>query len=163
MWIYLANKFIMLTIEACFGKRCTTLLLPARSLLLKPAVFGKARKLRAFNRFTPLVDYRAAKIVRMTNGVGWQMRLDEQLNGARAMSQVTLIRWSTVRIGLLISDEEILQSVDILIYLPCLEENQYSWVICTTNDELPTFGDFDLPCDRTVKQLLTLVGTHWMQ
>lgn len=61
-----------------------------------------------------------------------------------------LIRKGTKRLGLVINNDETLQSADMLIYgkviifkgsVLCLEEKRYSRVSCTTNDQLPGLGN----------------------
>lgn len=60
------------------------------------------------------------------------------------------IRIGTKKIGLLINDDETLQSSDMLIYsknilfrgnMTCLEEKKLSRVMCITNDQLPTMAN----------------------
>lgn len=60
------------------------------------------------------------------------------------------IRESTLAIGLKIKEDETLQSADMLIYgkviiyrgnITCLEDQRYSRITCTTNDQLPGLGN----------------------
>lgn len=63
---------------------------------------------------------------------------------------MSAIRSSTLRIGLLINEDETLQATDMLIYgkviiyrgnITSLDEKRYSRITCTTNDQLPSLGN----------------------
>lgn len=66
---------------------------------------------------------------------------------------VDSIRRATQRIELRINEDETLQAADMLVYgksivyrgnFTCLEEKRYSRITCTTNDQLPCFGIYQL-------------------
>lgn len=68
---------------------------------------------------------------------------DIQQNNKSIMKEIRIL---TVAIGLMINEDETLQSADMLIYgkvimyrgnIICLEEKIYSRITCTTNDQLP--------------------------